>query len=141
MIAADDGWASVACRVALGFVTIPVLRFEVGEGATFWADLAALLSVLLALRLVPAVLRKVLPFSAQAKEVWRERRQLAKRFDSYQWKKLLWLGLGMSVHPLVGSRLSMAETMLMIVCLTVGLMGVVAWKRVEGQHRALLDRA
>lgn len=47
------------------------------------------------LRLVPAVLRRIFPFSSEAKDLWFQRRNLGKRYDSYQWQKLFWLGLGM----------------------------------------------
>jgi hypothetical protein len=45
------------------------------------------------------VLRKVLPFSAEAKQIWSDRRQVAKLHDSYQWQKLFWVALGLLPMP------------------------------------------
>ena len=59
-----------------------------------------LLAGLFLLRLVPAALRRLLPFSTETQDVWRERRRLGKRYDSYQWRKLLWIGLGISLNVL-----------------------------------------
>jgi len=40
------------------------------------------IGLLVALRVGPAVLRMVLPFSRETKDIWFRRRQIAKRYDS-----------------------------------------------------------
>src|SRR5437763_1474237 len=89
-----DPWSAMS-RVTLGLCIPPVLRSLSGGGDGIWISLVLFLAFLGLLRLVPALLRHALPFSLEAKEIWRERRFIAKRHDSYQWQKLFWIGLGL----------------------------------------------
>ena len=71
-----------------------LLRSE-GSG---WMLVPFLLLVLLLLRVVLAVVRKVVPFSPELQEAWSERRRMAKLYDSYQWRKMLWIGAGLALY-------------------------------------------
>ena len=70
--------------MALGLGIPPVFRALSGGRDGVWTSLAMFIGLLIALRIVPAVLRRALSFSAEAKELWGERRHIAKRHDSYQ---------------------------------------------------------
>ena len=87
------------------------------------------LALLIGLRVGPAVLRKLLPFSDEGKQIWFDRRQLAKRYDSYQWRKLFWVGLGQLLYAAVGGGLMTGEWLLTAVCLIGGGAGLIIWRR------------
>jgi hypothetical protein len=95
----DSGPSSAVSRVALGLCILPAFRALSGGADRIWIDLALFLALLIGLRVGPAVLRKVLPFSAEAKQIWSDRRQVAKLHDSYQWQKLFWVALGLLPMP------------------------------------------
>ena len=90
--------------MALGLCIPPAFRALSGDADRIWIDLALFLALLIGLRVGPAVLRKVLPFSAEAKQIWLDRRQIAKKYDSYQWQKLFWVGLGLLPYARHGRR-------------------------------------
>jgi hypothetical protein len=89
--------------------------------------------LLVALRVGPAVLRHVLPFSADAKEIWAVRRNIAKLHDSYQWQKLFWIGLGLLPYAVIGNGLSNGELVVMLFCLIGGSLGLLFWYRVDAK--------
>src|SRR5262249_57794993 len=78
----------------------------------------------------PAAVRALLPFSDAVQGRWFELRQLAKRYDSYQWQKLFWFGLGMVVYLAVPGRrlLSQAIPVLAVVCIGAGAAGLATWR-------------
>jgi hypothetical protein len=117
-------------RVALGVLLIPVFGWSRAGGESAWSLWLFFLFVLLALRIVPAVLRHILPFSQETQRTWFARRVLAKRYDSYQWRKLLWIGLGLSAYLAVRGEAAPAQDLLATVCLVGGVLGEVAWRRV-----------
>src|SRR5262249_13078902 len=86
----DQGWVGAFYRVGSGYLIVPTWSYALGQGSG-WSLIVFFAGVLLALRVVPAVLRKVLPFDAEVRTIWADRRQMAKRVDSYQWRKLFWI--------------------------------------------------
>lgn len=117
-------WRIVAgSAVAILWVVTPA------SVAPAWALFPAVLLVLLSCRFVPLILRRLLPFEASTQAVWFERRQLAKRYDSYQWRKLLWFGLGMSVVQTVVGWSSQPLVVLTVLFLLSGLAGIFVWRR------------
>jgi hypothetical protein len=132
----DSGPSSAVCRVALGLCIPPVFRALSGGVDRIWIDLALFLALLIGLRVGPAVLRKVLPFSAEAKQIWSDRRQIAKLHDSYQWQKLFWVGLGLSPHAFVGGGLKTGEAVLTVICLIGGAAGLLIWRRINAAPAA-----
>jgi hypothetical protein len=81
------------------------------------------------LRVIPALLRGVLPFSAETRSIWIQRRQIAKLYDSYQWQKLFWIGLGLLAFAAVSGGLQTGEQVITGFCLIGGAAGLVLWKR------------
>lgn len=91
------------------------------------------LAILLALRIGPAILRRLMPVSGAVKEEWARRRQLAKNFDSYQWQKLFWIGLGMLLAP----KSAFSEWVIVWLCLAGGALGLIFWFRRASAMRAI----
>jgi hypothetical protein len=120
-------------RVAIGWLTYPTLALVAGEDASAWAWLFAFLGILFALRVVPAFLRMVLPFSEAAQLAWSARRQLAKRYDSYQWQKLFWIGLGLAFSAAQADGNHAAPIVLASACLVSGGLGLAFW-RIRKSH-------
>jgi hypothetical protein len=116
-------------RIALGFLLVPLastfpISVHPGLSLASW-----FLGVLLALRLVPVVFRRILPFSERVTAVWAARRQTAKRFDSYQWRKLVWFGVGLSAHAVSSRQFSGPSAILAVFCVVGGALGVLAWRQ------------
>lgn len=123
-------------RIAIGFVTLPVLERVTqlsGLESSRWVFVPLFLGVLVMLRLVPALVRKLLPFSPSIKSVWAERRQLAVRYDSYQWQKLFWIGLGLVGYAGVSDRLWSVQGCLAAACLVSGAFGLASWRGKKAQ--------
>lgn len=127
-----DSWPwNAVSRLALGLGIPPVFRALSGEGNSLLIAFALFIGLLIVLRVVPAVVRRVLPFSVKAKEIWRDRRNIAKVHDSYQWQKLFWIGLGLLPYAVVGDGLRYDEMAVMLFCLIGGAAGLVVWSRVD----------
>ena len=127
-----DSWPWTAVwRVALGLAIPPVFRALSADRDSVWITLALFTGLLVALRLGPLVLRRALPFSAEVKATWAERRFLAKRHDSYQWQKLFWIGLGLLPYALIGDGLRTGEMLVTLICLLGGGAGLFLWRRVN----------
>lgn len=122
---------SALLRVALGYGFVAAWTGPAGNDRADWAIVPAFLGMLMALRIVPVLLRRLLPFSASAKEIWFERRQLAKRFDSYQWQKLLWIGIGMSASQFRLEYRLGTMSGLALVCVCAGAAGLVFFRRAK----------
>lgn len=131
LIDLDSGSWSAISRVALGLAIPPLLRVLSAGDDSIWISLGLFVGLLAALRVVPAVLRRVLPFSPEAKAIWLERRFRAKRYDSYQWQKLFWIGLGIVPYALIGDGLRIGELVVMLICLMGGGAGLFFWRRVN----------
>lgn len=116
-------------RALIGWFLMPMCLPLVGGSARPGMLLVFFLLVLLALRVGPGILRRVLPFSRAIKEVWAERRALSKRFDSYQWRKLFGLGLGWLGYLLVSGTARNFPLILAMACLFAGALGLAFWHR------------
>ena len=125
-------WSAIS-RVALGLTILPVFRVLTGNSERIWLYAILFLGLLFALRMVPAVLRHALPFSVGAKTIWAERRQIAKQHDSYQWQKLLWIGLGLLPYAFLSEVPRINEIVLTLFCLIGGTMGLLLWHRTTYQ--------
>jgi hypothetical protein len=141
LVELDSGPSSAVSRVALGLCIPPVFRALSGGADRIWIDLALFLALLIGLRVGPAVLRKVLPFSAEAKQIWFNRRQIAKRHDSYQWQKLFWVGLGLLPYAVAGGGLRTGEWVLTAICLIGGGAGLLIWRRINAAPAAVQIKA
>lgn len=117
----------------MGGLIVPAwfaLRGGTGSGWTLVPFFAA---ILLAVRVVPIGLRRVVPFSESLAAVWMERRQMAKQFDSYQWQKLFWIGWGLAAYAVVSGERFSALVLLTSFCLLSGALGLVAFRYYAGQ--------
>lgn len=123
----SDPWAAVY-RAAIGFA-IPPLRSLIGSGSSFLISAILFLSVLFALRVVPAVVRHTLPFSSEAQKIWEVRRKLSKQYDSYAWQKLFWIGLGLLLYAVSNGGLRYGEWAIMVFCLVGGGAGLLIWRK------------
>lgn len=127
-----DGWPWDALRrIALGVVIPPVFRLISGEQSSVWISLFLFIGLLAMMRLLLALMRRVLPFSYETKEIWKERRFIAKRYDSYQWQKLFWIGLGLLSHVLFGNGLNRGEWFVTLFCLVGGGAGLYVWRKIS----------
>jgi hypothetical protein len=125
----DSGVGSMLSRIALGLAIVPAFRALSGDQHGAWLFVAMFVGLLVALRVIPAVLRHALPFSAEAKSIWSARRQIAKRHDAYQWQKLFWIGLGLSLHAALTGSLESGELFVTLTCLIGGGAGLWLWRR------------
>ena len=139
LLALEERPWNVVYRMAIGFSAFPLYRGLYGFHASGWSLACFLLAGLFLLRLVPAVLRRLLPFSAETQDVWRERRRLGKRYDSYQWRKLLWIGLGIGLSVLLShsTKRGTVGVVTALLFLVPGLAGWIAWRRIEGNNASL----
>jgi hypothetical protein len=132
-------------RAVIGFgIVMPLSRLWRKNGAASeWVLVLALTAVLLVLRAVPAVVRKVVPFSRTAQDVWRRRRDMAKFYDSYQWRKLLGFGTGLALGTVFSGRFSSAAVTVPFVCIMCGTAGAVRWRAIsrEASVRELANGA
>jgi hypothetical protein len=135
-------WDAVQ-RVAIGFVTLPAWRRLWSAEPPGWVLVPFLLAVLLMLRLVPAAIRGLLPFPDPVRRVWFERRQIAKRYDSYQWKKLFWIGLGLASYTAFSGQFAPSSVAVSSICLLSGALGLARWRAVAPRREAtgLRERA
>jgi hypothetical protein len=85
-----------------------------------------LLLVLFFLRVGLAVVRKIVPFSPELREAWSVRRRIAKLYDSYQRRMLLWIGAGVPLYIAVSGRYSPAPVALTMFDLITGAVAAVA---------------
>lgn len=122
----DLPW-NVLYRAVVGYFLMPAYGRLFGGNETAWKLVAFFLLVLAALRVVPGMVRRVLPFSPAVKTVWAERRALAKRFDSYQWRKLFGLGLGWTIYLIHSGQGHGAALFLAVACVAAGAIGFIFW--------------
>lgn len=127
----DEGAFGALYRVMVGFAVLPTLSLLLGDDRPDWVLVPYLLFVLLLLRVIPMFIRKVLPTSDALREAWAVRRRLAKRYDSYQWRKLMWIGAGLALYMAVTGELSAVRLAVGSVCLVAGAAGMARWHAVS----------
>jgi hypothetical protein len=123
-------WGGIL-RAMLGLVLVPSYAFVSQGRFPAWGILPFFLLMLVALRVAPLVLRKVLPFSGDAKSIWAARRRLAKFYDSYQWQKLFWIGIGFALYLVWVKETDAYKNALVAVCVLGGAAGLWIWRRVS----------
>ena len=123
-------------RVVIGVCIPEIFRFLFRADGPPLALVLFLLGMIGTLRIVPAILRRLLPFSAEAHVAWARRRMLAKRYDSYQWQKLFWIGLGVAFDAALSARYQNSSIVLASVCLIPGVVGLVVWR-----NRRMTDKS
>jgi hypothetical protein len=135
LLSLDEGAFGAIYRGIIGFVTVPAMQLLLGSNSPHWAIVPFLLLVLLLLRIFPAIARKVIPFSAQLKEAWSVRRRTAKLYDSYQWRKVLWIGAGLALYIVVSGDSPSEHVALSAVCLIAGAVAMMKWQAILSDSR------
>jgi len=120
-------WDAIS-RVVIGVCIPGIFRFIFRADGSPLALVLFLLGMIGTLRIVPAILRRLLPFSAEAQADWAGRRMLAKRYDSYQWQKLFWIGLGVAFDAALSAQYYNSSIVLASVCVIPGFVGLVVWR-------------
>jgi hypothetical protein len=123
----DEGPSGSLYRLLIGFALLPATYLLCGSNGSDWCLAPVLLSALLLLRVSLAVVRKVVPFSAELQEAWSVRRRTAKRYDSYQWRKLAWIGGGLACYIAVSGFYRPVPIALSTFCLIIGASAMVRW--------------
>jgi len=101
-----------------------------------WTLAIGLLLLMFSLRVMPVFARKLLPLSPEVKAVWGERRQLAKRYDSFQWQKLFFIGLGLACYMLISRELLTSVIAVSSISVLFGAIGLVRWYRQVSKVRS-----
>jgi hypothetical protein len=94
----DAGIVGASFRAIIGFAVLAAWDRFASPHVPRWWLLVGFAVVLAALRILPAIARRVARFPPRVETAWRYRRTVAKLVDSYQWRKLLFFGLGMLIH-------------------------------------------
>jgi|GEM_PF-2046621 len=135
LVKIDEGAFGALYRTLIGFAVLPAMSLLLGDALSDWAIVPFLLATLLALRIVPALMRKLLAFSQPVKEVWAARRRLAKQYDSYQWRKLLWIGVGLALYTALSGQFSTMPVATSAFCIVAGALGTARWWAVSAANR------
>ncbi len=124
----DQPPLSFLFRIAIGYILPFVYRWETSS-ETGWVFILWFIGTLISLRVIPAVFRKLFPLSHEVKMAWMERRTLTKAYDSYQWKKLVWFGIGLLAYLLSSATVDTPIFVVALFCLLGGSMGALFWKK------------
>jgi hypothetical protein len=92
--------------------------------------LAWFLGALVMLRVIPGVLRRTLPLSESVQTRWRQKRGLGRTYDCYQWRKLLWIGLGMVAYCLYSASAQAAPMSVALGAMVGGGIGMARWQQI-----------
>jgi hypothetical protein len=117
-------------RIAAGIAVFPFTDLIFKEKDSIASSLEGLLIVLFLTRLFPLLIRKLVPFPASIQKAWFKRRNIGKNYDSFQWKKLLWIGLGMSLYLAFSGFWGIGRVLPTAVCLIAGAIGIFRWRLV-----------
>ena len=129
VVRADERFGGALFRAVVGFALVPAWLWLMRSAAEGWTLFVFAAGVLATLRVVPGVLRKLLPFGDEVRGLWAARRQLAKRFDSYQWQKLFPIGLGLMAYLLASREHASAAIALALTYVVAGGIGLIVWRR------------
>jgi len=130
----DEGVFGAVYRIAIGFAINPAYYFFFGNPGSDWTIVPFLLAVLFLLRLGLVVTRKIVPFPADVAEVWAVRRRTAKYYDSYQWRKLTWIGVGLGLYLVISGEYRAVNVALTLFCVLTGIAGTWIWRSVAANE-------
>jgi hypothetical protein len=132
----DVGLLGATHRILTGFLAIPLITRFTGPQPSFLALSVCLIAMLAAVRGGALVGRQALPFSRTVRAIWFERRQVAKSHDSYQWKKLFWVGSGLFAYLAWSGQFPVEEVLVSSVFLLAGLLGMIKWHTADPRIKA-----
>jgi hypothetical protein len=124
----DVGVPGAVLRIALGFLLVPALHV-LGPAPGPSAVVVSLLAMLFAVKVAAAVGRRVVPASNVVRSHWEWRRNLARYHDSYQWRKLVWFGMGLIMCAILWVPETKIQWLLGATCLVAGGAAEVVWRR------------
>jgi hypothetical protein len=128
LINLDIGALGALLRVLLGALLVPAVELAHPQAGP-WLLSASLLLLLFAVKVFSALARRRVSASAEVRSHWEWRRKLARHYDSYQWRKLLWIGAGIMISAALGWPGTRAQWVLGAVCTAAGGVGEIAWRR------------
>jgi len=120
-------------RAAASFSMLPMLAWLGYRHPSGWILILDLLALLIGMRICPAIIRKVFPFPPSVKQIWTRRRALAKAYDSYQWQKLLYVGIGLAAYLSLSRMFGAFNIILCSFCIVSGGAGLFRWRVVARQ--------
>ncbi len=97
-------------------------------GASLACAATSLAVALFVMKAFAAVARKVVPATARTRDEWALRRAVAANRDSYQWRKLLWVGLGILAVVVVTGWRPGSLAALGGACVAAGAVAEIAWR-------------
>lgn len=124
----DVGLPGALLRTGLGAAVALAVRLGPWRPSV-WASALLLLAALFGLKALSAVARRALRVTPEVQAHWDWRRDLARRHDAYQWRKLFWVGVGVLLGAAPGGAGAEALGRLGLACVLVGLMAEVVWRR------------
>lgn len=127
----DVGAGAAATRIGLGVLFVAAVRALL-PGAGVGLAALALAGLLFLLKLFAAVARRLVPASPAVRARWDWRRTLARQHDSFQWRKLVWVGAGTLAAALARSGAG-SEVVVGAGCVAAGLVAEAVWRR-KGLH-------
>ena len=134
LVGIDSGPFGALYRVAIGLAAIPAMSWLCGNQGSDWILALFVLTILVLLRVLPAIVRMLVSFSDPVRGIWAGRRQMAKRYDSYQWQKLFWIGAGLALYTTVSGQFWRSRIVVSSICLITGALGMLRWRAVSPQH-------
>ena len=123
-------------RVVLGFAAASIWVALPARFQPAWLVVPFFLVVLLSIRVAALVVRRLFRFGPEVRAIWTQRRGTAKRYDSYQWQKLLWFAMGMWIVVWRTDGENGALRFLTYLALASGALGLSFWI-----HRSAASRS
>jgi hypothetical protein len=124
----DIGVPGALLRIVLGILL--VLAVEAAYPSAGLGTMSAcLLVMLLAIKVFAGVARRVVSASTVVRSHWEWRRNLARYYDSYQWRKLLWFGTGILTGGALHSLSATSLWVLGLACAATGGAAEILWRR------------
>lgn len=127
LVSIDVGLPGAILRIALGLLLLPAVRWIDGEPGP-WTTVVAFPAMLFGVKVAAAMARRMVASTEFVRSHWEWRRHLARDFDSYQWRKLGWYGVGLLLGGLAGMPGSKTQLALGTCCLLAGAAGEGFWR-------------
>ena len=124
----DTGVSGALLRIILGILLVLVVG-DLSPAASPWTMTAYLLVLLFAIKVFASVARKAVAPSSLVRSHWEWRRNLARYYDSFQWRKLLWFGIGILLAGALRWPETRTEWIVGLSCVVAGAAAEVFWRR------------
>ena len=149
LLSLDKGYSAIGLRTAYAFIVTAL--FDAVFPSASWIGLVAVqILAMFGLRFFGIAFRRGMRFSETTLETWTIRRKLGKYYDSYQWRKVTWIGLGILLYVSLFARARSDFLILAVLCIAAGAIALLTWRRVAADQpkpkpaprfrKVLLDR-